>query len=502
MKRIKSVSVLLLALCMVSPLFLSGCRKTANSTTDVEIVYWRSGLGGEWIEDVVNMFNESQSTYVAHLTSTTDGERFSNEIKRGAKYNSVDLYLTGCPNFYDYIEYVEPLNSLLKSSVEGESKTIGEKLDMAFMEDYDGTYYAIPYGGGWEGIVCNAAFIPQSTVINTTDDLEAVVIELAAQDITPFIHYSNSFGGYWNRVYTVWQAQYDSYNYYVNNFLTLTDEEGNSPSKEVLMREDGRKAVLDVLESIVSYNYVYSGSNSISFTTAQTNFINGAAAMMVNGSWMQNEMKSTDSEYKEFYTIRTPIISSIVETFEGADKNMSNSKLSGIITKIDNDVPYSESEYGCSEATYKRISDARNLMGANFTGHKMAIPNYAVGKEGAKEFIRFFCSDEIIEYYTNKLHIIRPIAYSDGKEYDTTGWSTFELSQLDFRGSTPVVEFYYKDSVLFKHGGASYYAKVNIVSKLSGRGTDYWDADTIWGNMMTTFDKNFDTYCLNAGIGK
>ena len=283
MKRIKSVSVLLLALCMVSPLFLSGCRKTANSTTDVEIVYWRSGLGGEWIEDVVNMFNESKSTYVAHLTSTTDGERFPSEIKRGAKYNSVDLYLTGCPKCDDYIEYVEPMNSLLNSSVEGESKTIGEKLDMAFMEDYDGTYYAIPFGGGWEGIVCNAAFIPQSTVINTTDDLEEVVIELAAQDITPFIHYSNSFGGYWNRVYTVWHAQYDSYDYYVNNFLTLTDEEGNSPSKEVLMREDGRKAVLDVLESIVSYNYVYSGSNSISFTTAQTNFINGAAAMMVNG---------------------------------------------------------------------------------------------------------------------------------------------------------------------------------------------------------------------------
>ena len=116
MKRIKSVSVLLLALCMVSPLFLSGCRKTANSATDVEIVYWRSGLGGEWIDDVVNMFNESQSTYVAHLTSTTDGERFPNEIERGAKYNSVDLYLTGCPNFYDFIEYVEPLNSLLNST--------------------------------------------------------------------------------------------------------------------------------------------------------------------------------------------------------------------------------------------------------------------------------------------------------------------------------------------------------------------------------------------------
>lgn len=500
MKQIKTVIVLLLSVCMLFATGLAGCSSKPDSATDVEIVYWRSGLGDEWITEMVKAFNESQSEYVAHLTTTPDGERFPNEIARGAKYNSVDLYLTGCSNFYDFVEYLEPINDVLESTIPGESRTIGDKLDKTFMENYDGTYYAITYGGGWEGIVCNAAFIPQDTVINTTDELEAVVIELDAQDIVPFIHYQNSFGGYWNRVYTIWQAQYDGYDYYLNNFLTLTDENGKSPSKEILMREDGRRKVLDVLESIVSPNYVFSGSNSISFTTAQTHFINGAAAMMVNGSWMQNEMKTTDSTYKEFYTIRPPVISSIVETFEGADKNMSDSKLSSIITKIDDGVAYSESEYGCTEQTYNRIAEARNLMGAKFTDHKMAIPNYAVGKEGAKAFMRFFCSDDMIEYYTGELHMIRPIEYSDGREYDTTGWSMFELSQLEFRNSTPVVEFYYKESPLFKYGGASYYAKINIVNKLSNRGEDYWSADTIWTNMMNTFDKNFDTYCINAGI--
>lgn len=149
---------------------------------------------------MVEAFNKSQSTYVAHLTVSSDGERFPNEITRGAKYNSVDLYMTGCSNFYDYIEYVEPLNDFLNTKAEGESIPIGEKIDYTFMEDYDGKYYSISYGGGWEGIVCNAAFVPQDTVINTTDELEQVVIELDAENIVPFIHYENNFGGYWNRV--------------------------------------------------------------------------------------------------------------------------------------------------------------------------------------------------------------------------------------------------------------------------------------------------------------
>ncbi len=503
MKRIRSAVAVLLAFASLSAIFFSGCTQEKDSVSDIDIVYWRSGLGKEWIEDMVDAFNKSQSTYKAHLTPTPDGERFPNEIRRGAKYNSVDLYMTGCSNFYDYIEYLEPLNDLLDSKVEGEAITIGEKIDSKFMEDYDGKYYSISYGGGWEGIVCNAAFIPQDTVINTTNELEEIVIDLAAENIVPFIHYNNNFGGYWNRVYSVWQAQYDGYDYYINHFLPLTDEQGNSPSKEILMREDGRKAVLDVLSALVSHNYVFSGSNSISFSTAQTNFINGKAAMMVNGSWMQNEMKTTDSKYKEFYTIRTPIISSIVDTFEGADKGMDDAHLSEIVTKIDNGVAYSEAEYGCSEATYLRLKESRNLTGANFTGLKAAIPNYAVGKEGAKEFLRFFCSDEMIEAYTNKLHIIRPIQYSDGREYDTSGWSTFERSQLKFRNCVPIVEFYYKDSILFKHGGASYYGGINIVEKLSNRESmDHWSAAKIWSEMMNTFDKDFDKYCLNVGIAK
>lgn len=501
MKKIRSVLAVLLALASFSAVFFSGCTRKHDSVSDIEIVYWKSGLGKEWIEDMVEAFNKSQSTYVAHLTVSSDGERFPNEITRGAKYNSVDLYMTGCSNFYDYIEYVEPLNDFLNTKAEGESIPIGEKIDYTFMEDYDGKYYSISYGGGWEGIVCNAAFVPQDTVINTTDELEQVVIELDAENIVPFIHYENNFGGYWNRVYSVWQAQYDGYDYYTNNFLTLTDEQGNSPSKEVLMREDGRKAVLDVLATLVPYNYVFSGSNSLTFSSAQTNFINGKAAMMVNGSWMQNEMKTTDSSYKDFYTIRTPIISSIVDTFEGADKGMKDSVLSKIITKIDNGVPYSQGEYGCSEATYLRLKEARNLTGANFTGMKVAVPNYAVGKEGALEFMRFFCSDEMIEAYTNELHIIRPIKYSDGREYDTSDWSLFERSQLKFRGCVPIVEFYHKDSPLFKHGGASYYAGINIVEKLSSR-DDYMGVTDIWNQMQTTFNKDFDTYCLNAGIAK
>lgn len=492
-----------LALTMGTAVF-TGCKKeTPNSATDIEVSYWSSGLGTVFMENIIDAFNQSQSEYKAFLTPSSEPDLYTSSITQGERYNSVDIYFTANEILETYT-YLEPLTDVFAYTVPGESRSIGEKVDTEYVQYYgegEQQPYSVSFGGGWVGIVYNADFVPNGQEIYTTEDLSNLVMELDAQDIVPFVH--SGGGGYWRPIYQTWQAQYDGYDYYMNQFLTLTDDQGNSPAESVLEKEDGRRKVLDLLGQIVIEDYVVNGSNSVSFTTAQTYFINGSAAMMANGSWLQNEMRNTDSEYKNFRMMRVPVLNAITENFEGADRGMGNTKLRDIIRKIDAGTPYSESEYGCLESTFKRVREARSLMGNNFEAQKICIPNYSVAKEGAKEFLQFFCSDEGISIYEDTLHLKAPVSYSDGRESDTAEWTDFEKDLYSFRTLTPVPsEYYYLRSPVFSAGGADAYAGIDIIGKLSAHEGDSMTASQIWEQMMQTFSANWSTYLENAGIAQ
>lgn len=496
-----------LALVMGAAAF-AGCKKeTPNSAADVEISYWSSGLGTEFMNNIIDAFNASQSEYHAFLTASSEPDLYTSSITQGERYNSVDIYFTA-NEILDTYTYLEPLTEIFNYTVPGESRPIGEKVETEYVQYYgEGEAkqpYSVSFGGGWVGIVYNADFVPDGGEIYTTEDLSNLVMELDAtlpENVKPFVHASG--GGYWQPVYQTWQAQYDGYDYYMNHFLTLTDEEGNSPAKSVLVKEDGRRKALDFLGQIVIEDYVVNGSNSVTFTTGQTYFINGTAAMMANGSWMQNEMRNTDSQYKNFRMMRVPVINAITETFEGADKNMGNTQLRGIIQKIDAGTPYSLAEYGCQESTYNRVAEARSLMGNNFEAQKICIPNYSVGKEGAKEFLKFFCSDAGLAIYEDTLHLKPPVNYSDGRESDTSEWTDFEKDLYALRDLTPVPsEYYYLRSPVFAAGGADAYAGIDIIGRLSAHEGDAMSASGIWTQMMTTFNSDWPRYLENAGISE
>ena len=151
----------------------------------------------------------------------------------------------------------------------------------------------------------------------------------------------------------------------------------------------------------------------------------------------------------------------------------------------------------------ERVREARSLMGNNFEAQKICIPNYSVAKEGAKEFLQFFCSDEGISIYEDTLHLKAPVSYSDGRESDTAEWTDFEKDLYSFRTLTPVPsEYYYLRSPVFSAGGADAYAGIDIIGKLSAHEGDSMTASQIWEQMMQTFSANWSTYLENAGIAQ
>ena len=314
MKTIKKIVSITLSLAIIG--VFAGCsssksKQNINSTSNIDIAYWNSGLGTDWLDAVIAGFKKAYPEYtVTYSASASSSAVVANFNGEG---DTVDLYM----NLKDYdTSNLEPLDDVLSATAKGDSKTIGEKFNPSYLElekSSDGHYYTLTYGGGVLGIVYNKKLFKQANITQlprTTNELTTVCDKLYGKDIKPLCHFAPS--GYWEFMDEVFFSQYDGLDYYINNFYACKDTDGTSPSKNLFLKKDGRYETLKAYEKFITPEYVLAGSNSLDHVTIQTQFLNGSAAMMVSGSWLSNEMKSIGG-LEDFEMMKTPVLSAIVD---------------------------------------------------------------------------------------------------------------------------------------------------------------------------------------------
>lgn len=515
MKRMKKIFAVTLVVVLSASCFV-GCKKAGKkgggSETDIEIAYWLSGLGSEWLDNIIEAFEEKHPEYNVTVKSSSDVEGvkapFGNEST-----DTIDLYMANAE--YNY-EYSEPLNDVLDATADGESKTIREKLNPSYLElevAEDGNVYELTYGGGAIGFVYNTKLFEKAGVRNvprTTSELINACDTLFAAGIVPICHFKTTVS-YYNYTSDAWRMQYDGRDYFVNNFYGCTDEKGTSPSKEVFTKKDGRYEVLKVMEQLLAPDYVLTGSNTHEMTTMQTKFLQGECAMMVTGGWIANEMNAT-SEMGDFTVMKTPIISSITDKLTTVKEE---AELRAVISAVDKVVDgtediatykdgkaYKVDDMSVSAADWDAIYKARNTVATNYAGETMFIPKYANAKEGAKEFIKFMYSDEGYKIYADTLHLPLPITM-DSDELDTSSWSDFEKDQLTLINTTVQTASSYIKSQhpIFYLGGADAYANEVIFDKFCAKNVnDRLNATEAWDFIVKKTDEIYDgTWLANMG---
>ena len=513
MKSLKKMKVVLAAV-LVGIMIVScmaGCGKKeeskGNSKTDIEISYWKSGLGAEWLDAVIAAFEEKYPEYHVSYTPTANAE--ASVAPYGlSDVDTVDLYLA--LKLYD-TDYMEPLDDILDSTVEGESKTIREKFDsnyLLFEESANGKHYTLTFGGGIMGIVYNKKMFEEAGITQlprTTDELASVCDTFYSKKITPFCHFKS--GEYWKWMSEVFFAQYSGLDYYLNTFYANVGADGTSPNKELFKTEDGRYETLKAYEKILTSNYTLAGSNSSEHVTMQTKFISGEAAMMVNGSWLANEMASAGS-VEDFEMMLTPVISSITKQLSTVKKDSDLRKLiSAIDAVVSGEKQISEYQSGenyvvdglsVSTADWDYVKKARYTMAANYAGQSAFIPNYSNAKEGAKEFLKFLYSDEGMKVYSDALHLVMPIQMTEG-EVDTSKWNEFELNQYKLYNQTE--QFVTKEASckheIFTDGGADSFAEYEYISHLcTNNVTDHQSANEVWESIINLVDQYYENSWL------
>ena len=507
MKSMKKIIALGLIMIMTLSLTACGGKKTggkgSNGGKEVEIAYWHAGLGIDWLEEMVKVFNESQSDWNVTFRESAIKDSLTSALGM-EDIDTTDLYIAG--QTYD-TEFMEPLEDILDSTAEGDKMTIREKMNPNYLTTAraaDGKVYTLSAGSSLYGIVYNRKLFEKAgidTLPRTSDELAVACDKLLENNITPWAIFGT--WAYWDFFVEAWQAQYDGYDYYMNNYHACTDINGGSPSKDVLTKQDGRWAVLRAMEKLITPDYVPDGAAAEDHITMQTKFLNTDIGMMVNGNWLTKEMSEVGST-ENFGLMKTPVISEIIEKLTTISDDETLRAVVDAIDEVNEDESkldtyksgdgYIVDGVQISEIDWNYVKDARTTSAVGFS--TAFVPKYSTEKEGAKEFLKFLCSDKGMEIYLDHTHISMPLEFSDGREYDTSDWNSLERESDEVLRNTV---YYATNTMLNRHpifgvGGASSYVGVSVPAMMYTKNpADRMTAEDVWTEMMRILEMKYET---------
>lgn len=487
--------------CMAGCGKAGGDDKNKGGEKNIEISYWNAGMGSEWLDNVIEAFEAKYPEYHVHYTSSAAQESYKAAYGMPGA-DTVDLYMG---TFQGQTDYLEPLDDVLDTTVEGESKSIRDKFDLDYLalEMNGDKCYSTSIGGGLIGVVYNKEMFDKAGVSQlprTTNELALVASSFTDNGTPAFCHFKTL--GYWHWLLECWATQYDGLDTYMSNLYT-------NPSKESLTSKDGRYEALKVLEKLITPESTLQGSNTASHIEIQTRFLEEKCAMMVNGSWLSNEMPDNKSMDK-FTMMKTPVISSITEKLTTIKGEADLRNVIGAIDKVtdgeesidtykDGD-GYVVNGKTISAADWDYVQAARNSYPSTYLGNVAFVPNYSDCIEGAKLFLTFLYSDEGYKIYTDTTHVALPMSMDQGS-VEIEGWNSFEKNQAELMN---IVEKTVSRDVksanrIYKDGGADVLANYNFVAPLcTNNAADKKNADEIWSEITNTIKDEYDDWVANV----
>lgn len=458
----KKVAVLTMALMFVltSAFAVTGCGKktgSTNSETEIEILYWESGMGIEFLQKMKESFEAKYPEYTIYINATADltsviGDKIIMGRETG---DTVDLYMGTGAAFMAVKEELVDFNDLLDTTIPGENLKLGEKIYSDFLagQVYDGKTWALPWLNAPMSIVYNKSVFDAMgyEIPRTTDELAelAVTIQGDGQSATgivdetgkkltqpnstnspaPFIHARQGYE-YWGSILYGWVAQYEGFDNY-NEMLGgnwIDPETGIKYEKSInsLGPEGKLKAIQALEKAIAPVGHSYPQSNAYDHTTAQTYFLNNAAIMMPNGAWLENEMREHQTSHN-YAMMKLPVISAL-----GEKLGISDSKLAQIVDYVDGtttEKPVVNSDPAKNDAIIERVREARFTIFNNGASQRFLLPKYSNCVEGVQKFLLHFYSDEGLAIYMNYSKSPAPAKFADEtKKPDLSSWSSFTKS--------------------------------------------------------------------------
>ena len=354
---------------------------SAKTPQRLKISFTEAGFGRKWLIDISKAFVRKNPEYMIVL----DGDpaltsSMATKLESGKNLSDIFMPLNSAWENYAYQGWLEPLDDVYAEKPDGETgKTNEEKMDDVYREysslsTKEGThYYIMPWNDTVTGIVYNVKMFEKYgwEIPETTDELETLCKKILSDTeggVKPFA-YPGKIGGYFDYIGSTWWMQSSGTDGVKEFFDFSSSEVYNASSQPAL----GKKQALEEFLKFFSLEKGYSvtGSMSKDHITSQMDFVNGKAAMIINANWLECEMQTSMPEGFTMGMMSVPYLS-----------------------------------------TAKKDGDG-NYIKVNYTAPPdyIVIPKKADNVEGAKAFLTFMNSDEMLKLYTAETGSPRPFSY-------------------------------------------------------------------------------------------
>lgn len=455
-----------------------GSTTGGGTSNQLWICAYDGGYGIEWAEELGRQFEEETGIEVHVQADTSILDRIESALRDGGDY---DLYLSHDINWQRFAAqgYLAELDDLYASTVEGTNETFEQRLANSAAEVSKTTgrggeehYYKVCWTQGAGGFVYNMDMFEDNgwTVPTTYEELVTLCdtinnAGLIAGDakVRPFAWAGGDRQYYWDYPIFEWWAQMAGMERVNTVFKYLGPDGKYSTGYEMFNPDTYYKEYMDAYGmwwDLIANNSDNSTPNAYSgrLLTAQSDFINGAAAMIPYAQWAKYELEQTNDGHELDFNI-------------------------------------------AMMPTPKAVASAPNYNFMVGFGDSMIIPANASNIQGAKDFIRFLARPSSCATFVEKSQgAFLAFDYSDVDMGEITANDTYIASvynKINFENfscvSTNPITYFNTNAVMNWPGNNYYYQ--NACSDPSS-----YTRDIVGDLVYNTARQNWETWLRNAGI--
>ena len=413
LKKILGISLLLTGLvtvgCKMEKIDIPTDEDEEDEVIDpnarvVKFEVLKAGLGTEVYKKLAQAYHaEHPDVVVKCIFNYQINEEIGARLDAGN--NLADLYsIRDYTTITDYymLGKVRDLSDVYDQEIEG-GKTLRQVLDPEAVDycTFNGHQICVPEYTNVNGFVYNKKLFDKYgwSVPQTTEDMIAlanqIINDTAGHENTkPFVFCGNDADGY---MYYLLNSINASYKGLANMKEFLRYE-----SSDIFKPENnpGKLHALECLQEwfLDTNPYIYPGSIGLKSMPAQQALLQDKAAMMLNGSWFENEMAEfLDANSNEMAMFRVP--------------------------------EYSQGGVVKHETGYTTVGE-KKLLQCEYTANYF-IPSEAANQADAIDFLKFLSRADMCELYTKTCNSIRPFDYNkDPSDARYANMSTFGKSVL------------------------------------------------------------------------
>lgn len=490
---------------------------------DLYVRYFEGGNGAEWLYEIthnfvqetgIGVYLESDNSVTSEIPTLLKNAHPSNGKPSATILNKLpDVVMTQTLKWQGYVNkgYISEIDDVYSYVYEDEDdKTLSDKLiDEAAQFGYMGQtpssadkhYWVVPWTSPLTGIVYNVDMLKSlggkwadGYTPKTVTELLELVADLKAAGKTAFAWGGDGTNmGYWNFLFMSLWCSYQGYDESfedgvakygdLKDFYNFVDNAGNPDSGYESFNQAGRKIALQVLRDLIVDEANSTWTNSIkdpvskTVYEAQEKFAFGEAAMMPNGSWIQNEIDELIDENFHYAMMPVPAVDYAYVSSVASKLGLESKEIHGGLLK----------DGGFETASTQSPEYA--VVNNTEIGDLMFIPENAVHKENAKKFLIYLNKQENVMKATESMSIARPFDYSPSEAEGLTDFTKSVFSVYENPDALQIVRT--STSNIFMYAGIKEWAENNeadILLQLYGKTANEL-VTTVYNNAMDNFDK-------------